>query len=309
MSDIVIQSGRSAVELAFFVILPVMIVMLTIMRLAEAKGILDWMVRRLEPVLRPFGLPGTGLLALFQNVLVSAFAPLATLSVMDRSDIPRRQLAATLALVMGSAQANAVFPLAALGMAGLETVLISIVSGLIGAALTYHLFARHLPKRDPIAEPEIQHATADDAKGILAVISRAGGEAFRITVSALPMLVLSLTAVNGLRALGVMGMVEEALSPAFDAVGLPSLTALLAITKYLAGGSAMMAVAADAVNSGQLTLMDLDRVAGLLIHPLDVAGVAILMSAGPRVGQVIRPAILGALAAVVLRTVMHLLLF
>jgi hypothetical protein len=40
--DIILKAGRSAVELALFVLLPVMVVMLSLMRLLEARGALDW---------------------------------------------------------------------------------------------------------------------------------------------------------------------------------------------------------------------------------------------------------------------------
>jgi spore maturation protein SpmA len=47
--DVILRAGRSAVELSFFVLLPVMIVMLSLMRLLEARGVLDWVVARLTP--------------------------------------------------------------------------------------------------------------------------------------------------------------------------------------------------------------------------------------------------------------------
>jgi hypothetical protein len=36
--DVILRAGRSAVELSFFILLPVMIVMLSLMRLLEARG-------------------------------------------------------------------------------------------------------------------------------------------------------------------------------------------------------------------------------------------------------------------------------
>ncbi|MGB0682031.1 MAG: nucleoside recognition domain-containing protein [Magnetovibrionaceae bacterium] len=309
LADIIISSGRSAVELALFVILPVMIVMLSIMRLAEAFGLLDRLINLLAPLTRPLGLPGVGLLALIQNILVSAFAPLATLAMMDKSDLPRRQIAATLALVLGTAQANAVFPLSALGLNGLATIGISVVAGFIGAAATYYLFARHLPVREVASEPAPNHAQAEDAKTVLAVINKAGAEAFRIAVGALPMLVLSLVLVNVLRTSGGLGALESLLAPLFSAIDLPAASALLVVTKFIAGGSAMMAVAVEFVNTDLMLIGDVNRLAGFLIHPLDIAGVAILLSAGPRVAEVARPAMAGAVVAILIRTAAHGVLF
>ncbi|HAF55831.1 MAG TPA: nucleoside recognition family protein, partial [Thauera sp.] len=58
LTQIILQAGRSAVELSLFVLLPIMVVMLSLMRLLEARGVLDWAVARLAPLLRPAGLTG-----------------------------------------------------------------------------------------------------------------------------------------------------------------------------------------------------------------------------------------------------------
>ena len=49
--------------------------------------------------------------------------------------------------------------------------------------------------------------------------------------------------------------------------------------------------------------------AGLVINPLDLVGVAVLISAGPRVASVARPAILGAIIGILVRTVLHFVIF
>ena len=53
LTQIILQAGRSAVELSLFVLLPIMVVMLSLMRLLEARGVLDWVVARLAPLLKP----------------------------------------------------------------------------------------------------------------------------------------------------------------------------------------------------------------------------------------------------------------
>ncbi len=45
IAGLILKSGRSGVELALFVLLPVMIVMLTTMRLLEGWGVLDRIVK------------------------------------------------------------------------------------------------------------------------------------------------------------------------------------------------------------------------------------------------------------------------
>lgn len=308
-ADLILRSGRAAVELALFVLLPVMVVMLSLMRLLEARGVLDRLVAWSAPLLRPFGLPGLGVFALLQILLVSFAAPLATLAMMDKSGASRRHIAATLALVFGCAQANVVFPMSAMGLNGLFTLLVSAIAGILGAAATYHLFGRGLPDRDEGVEPRPGHRNATDAKGVLNVINHAGGEAFGIAVGALPMLILALLLVNVLGAIGLVEVLEQATAPLFLWLDLPPATLMAVVTKYIAGGTAMMGVAADYLNQGLLDTRDLNRLAGLLINPFDVAGVAILISAGPRVASVLRPAVYGALVAIGLRTAAHLIWF
>ena len=81
--DVILRAGRSAVELSFFILLPVMIVMISLMRLLEARGVLDWVVARLAPLLRPAGLTGLGVFAALQINLVTANAAITKLSQLN----------------------------------------------------------------------------------------------------------------------------------------------------------------------------------------------------------------------------------
>ncbi|MCD8532199.1 MAG: hypothetical protein LRY66_12810, partial [Saccharospirillaceae bacterium] len=101
----ILSSGRSAVELALFILLPIMIVMLSIMRWLEARGLLHRIVNAVSPLLRPFGLTGLGVFALIQVSMVSFAAPIATLAIMARNGSSPRHIAATLAMVLALAQA------------------------------------------------------------------------------------------------------------------------------------------------------------------------------------------------------------
>jgi spore maturation protein SpmB len=308
-AELILVSGRAAVELALFILLPIMIVMLTLMRLLEAKGVLDRVVDRVSPWMHPLGVPGLGVFALLQVLLVSFAAPVATLTMMDKGGLSRRHIAATLALVFGAAQANVVFPMSAMGLNGLATLLISAAAALAGAAATYHWFSRDLPEEPEPPEPRPDHPEADDTKGVLNVINRAGSEAFGIAVGAVPMLVLSLLLVNILRATGAVGILETLTAPLFSWLDLPGSVTLPIITKAIAGGTAMMGVSADLLQQGMMSSGDINRVAGMLIHPFDIAGIAVLISAGPRVASVLRPAIYGALIAIGIRTLLHLLIW
>jgi hypothetical protein len=78
---------------------------------------------------------------------------------------------------------------------------ISVAGGFVAAAATYYLFGRELCEQEAHVDESLRHSVAEDAKGILDVINRAGVEAFKIAVSAIPMLVLSLVALSIVKAL------------------------------------------------------------------------------------------------------------
>jgi hypothetical protein len=98
--SVIMQAGRTGIELALYVLLPIMVVMLALMKLLEARGVLAWVANALAPVLRIFGLPGLGIFAMVKLLLVSFSAPVATLALMDRNGTSLRHIAATLAMVL-----------------------------------------------------------------------------------------------------------------------------------------------------------------------------------------------------------------
>jgi spore maturation protein SpmB len=303
--DIILKAGRSAVELSLFVLLPVMVVMLTFMRLLEARGKLDWLVERLTPVLKPFGLGGLGVFAALQINFVSFAAPIATLSMMEQRGASDRHIAATLAMVFAMSQANAAFPMMTMGLHFGTTLAFSLIGGLAAASATYYLFGRHLCAAEGVVNETLPHHTADSAKGVLDVINRAGAEAFKIAVGAIPMLVLSLVMVTALKRAGVIDLLTQLLTPLLAVMSIDPVLILPALTKYLAGGTSMMGVMDELRRSGQVSVELLNASAGFLISPFDLPGVAVLISAGKRVGAVWKPAALGACIGIALRTAGH----
>jgi spore maturation protein SpmB len=305
--DIILKAGRSAVDLSLFVLLPVMVVMLSLMRLLEARGALDWMVARLAPLLHPFGLTGLGVFAALQINFVSFAAPLATLTMMEQRGTSDRHLAATLAMVFAMAQANAVLPMLTMGLDYGTTLAFSLLGGLTAAAATYYLFGRRLSAAEATLDETLRHPVVEDAKGVLDVINRAGAEAFKIAVGAIPMLVLSLVAVMALKHFGAIDLITRALTPLLALAGIEPVLILPSLTKYLAGGTAMMGVVDEMRRSGQMSVELLNASAGFLISPFDLVGVAVLISAGRRVAAVWRPAALGSCVGIALRTIGHVL--
>ncbi len=106
-----------------------------LLRLLEASGILDRVIRLVSPAAKPFGLTGIALLAMMQISFVSFVAPLTTLALMEDRGASDRHLAAVLAM----ASANALFPLAALGLNAGDTLLLSALGGIAAASVTYWL--------------------------------------------------------------------------------------------------------------------------------------------------------------------------
>jgi spore maturation protein SpmB len=308
LMEVLLPAGRSAIELALFVLLPVMVAMLSLMRLLEARGVLDMLVALLSPLLRPFGLTGLGVFAALQINLVSFAAPIATMAMMEQRGVSDRHLAATLAMVLAMAQANVVFPMVAMGLDFLPVLLLSLAGGLCAAATTYHVFGRRLSAAEHGVDEHLQHPAADSAKGVLDVLNRAGAEALRITLNAIPLLVLSLVAVAGLRAVGAVDALVRLMSPLLRGVSVEPSLVLPSFTKYVAGGTAMMGLVGEMLTRGQLTRQVVNASAGFLIHPMDLPGVAVLMTAGARVAATWRPAVAGACIGILLRTVCHALL-
>ena len=305
--DIILKAGRSAVELSLFVLLPVMVVMLSLMRLLEARGVLDWLVVKLAPALKPVGLTGLGVFAALQINFVSFAAPMATLTMMEQRGASDRHIAATLAMVFAMAQANAAFPMMTMGLHFGTTLIYSLLGGLVAAAATYYLFGRTLSAEEAKLDETLHHPVAEDAKGVLDVINRAGAEAFKIAVGAIPMLVLSLVVVTALRTSGAIDGLTRLLAPLLTAASIDSALILPTLTKYLGGGTAMMGVMDEMRRAGQVSVELLNASAGFLISPFDVPGVAVLISAGRRVAAVWKPAALGACVGIAVRTVGHIL--
>lgn len=297
--DIVLSAGGSAVQVALYTLLPIMVVMMITMRFLESWGVIDKLVAWLEPVTRPFGLTGLGVLAVIQLTFVSFVAPLPTLALMEDRGASDRHLAAALAAVLAMAPANSTFPLTAMGLQAGFVLMGSCVGGLVAAASTYWLFGRRRSTAIH-ARTRVEQAVAHDASA-LKIINVSGGEAIRIVMNIIPMLLLSLVVVMGLQQMGAIAFATRMLGPVLSAVGIDTAYILPTLTKYLAGTTALVGVVADLQKHGHFDALQLNHSAGFLLHPLDLPGVAILVSAGPRVAKALAPALAGASAGIAVR--------
>lgn len=306
---IVLLSGKTALELAFQVLLPVLVIMMAIMKVVEARGLLALAARVLKPLMKVFGIPGAGIFAILQMLFVSFAAPLATLIIMEKDGTSRRHIAATLAMILTLSQANVVFPMVAAGLNLGVIMMTSLAGGLVAAALTYYLFARSAEDEDLSDGGVMAVSDKERNSTTLSLLISGGQEAVQVILGTIPMLILAIFLVNILKTTGAIALLEMVLTPLFHLIGFPVVAVLPLATKYLAGGTAMMGVALSLLKEGEITVLELNRMAGFITNPCDLVGVAVLISAGSRCASVVRPAIAGAAVGIIVRGVLHLLIF
>ena len=306
--EIIMASGRSAVDIALYTLIPIMVVMMVIMKYLESVKILAKVINVTAPLLKPFGLSGLSLFALIQLNFVSFAAPVATLAMMDKKGVSDRHLAATLAMLYAMGQANVLYPLTPHGLSWGITTVISILGGLVAGAVTWYGFARNLSHKEVISVEDAE-VHSPQKQGLLTIINTAGADSIRLALGAVPMLLLSLTVVGILKSAGFITYLEQILSPVLHAVHIPTVLIMPALVKCLAGGTAYLGVVTELLQSGKLDAQTLNASAGWFIQTLDLPGLGIMLGAGFRVARVARFAILGALVGIAARTVLHIVIF
>jgi len=300
--DVITRAGHSALDVALYTLLPIMVVMTIALRLLEVYGVLDRLVVWLTPIVRPFGLTGLGALAVLQSSLISFIAPLPTLRMMEKQGISKRHLAAALAAVFATAPANATYPLGAFGLGLGSTILFSVVGAIVAASATFWLFGRRLDSHTlavEIADPGI----SSGRQSLMSIINMSGGQAVQSIIGIIPMLLVSLAVVFGLQQAGVVAWLVEVLAAPLGRIGIDTAYILPVITKYLAGNTAMVALFHDMAKQSALDPTLVQKGSGFLINPLDLPGVGIFLSAGPRIASVLLPALAGGIIGIALRTV------
>lgn len=302
----VLQAGKSAVDLALYTLLPVLVIMMALMKLLEARGVVGGVSKLLAPVCNRFGIPGVGVFAALQLLFVGFAAPIASLRLMENNGTSRRGIAATLAMVFAMAQANVVFPMAAIGLNVGVILLFSVVGGLVAASSTYYVFTRALDGDLVSTNLQIKRDTQTSTVGLLVV---GGQEAIDIVLKSLPIILIAIFVVNLIEFFGAITLVEGLVAPLFSVLDLSSTSVLPIVTKFLAGGTAMLGVSMQLIQEGVLTIGEVNRLAGLIINPLDIVGVAVLASSGEKTASIVRPALVGAFCGVSVRAILHMIYF
>ena len=230
--SVILESGKSGIDMALYILLPIMVIMLSLMKLLDAKGVLAWISNGLAPLSRLFGIPGIGLFAMIKLLFVSFAGPMASITLMDQTGTSRRYIAATLAMVFCMSQANATFPLAAMGLDLATVIITSIIGGLVASATTYYLIARNLPDEAEV-ELQVKCDKAEEKKSVIQILTEGGQDGVKIVMGMLPMLILAIFLVNVLRQTGAIEWLSLVLAPVLALIGLPESTVLPIVTKFI----------------------------------------------------------------------------
>ncbi len=308
--ELIIVSGETAVDLALYLLLPVLVVLMALMRVLEDKGLLALIAKKLSPLLAFFGLPGLGVFAMVQILFVNFAAPISTFKIMEQDrKITNRKIAATLAAVLVMSQANAAVPLAVVGLNIPVTLLTSILGGLLAGFLAYKIHGEDDEDNSTQMSKNIEVKKDKENLKLIPLLFKGGAEGLEIVKKSIPPLVLAIFFVNILREAGAIDVLETLMAPALTRIGIPGAAVLPIATKYLAGGTAMLGILLDLMQEGAMTVAELNRVVGFTLNPFDPVGLALLISAGPRIKEVVRPAMLAAVIGVIFRGILHLLIF
>lgn len=308
--ELIMRSGETAVNLALYLLLPVMVVMMALMRVLENKGVLAATAIKLSPILILFGLPGLGVFAMIQILFISFAAPISTLKIMENDKtISDKKIAATLGAVFVMSQGNAIFPLAVVGLNLPIIILTSILGALLAGYLAYKFHGGDIDNEKKNDVMSLRGGAQEENTKLIPLLFKGGEEGLEIAKKAIAPLVLSILIVNILREVGAIDFLETLLAPLLTRVGIPGVAVLPIATKYLAGGTSMMAITLDLVTEGSMTAAELNKIAGFTINPFDPVGIALLVSAGTRVASVTKPAMKAAIIGILFRGIIHLIIF
>lgn len=305
--NLILTSGESVVNIMLYNFLPVMVIMSGLMTLLDYLGVIKLLQVVLTPIFKKVGIPGLGIIAAIQISFISFAAPLPTFGIMEKDNsISYRSLSATLALIFTLAQANVTYLMTTYGLEIGVIIAGSILGGLSAATLTWNIFGRKLSSAEN--KPGIQEvSTKEKHTSALDAITSGGKIGMVMVAKAFPMLLIALVVVNILRDIRFIDLLNKLLSPLIGDNGSPII--LAGITKYVAGGTAMLGVTINLIENNLISIIQLNKIAGFLINPMDIAGVAVYASVGSRFQKIIGVSILGGFCGIIIRGIFNLFWF
>ncbi|WP_172327155.1 nucleoside recognition family protein [Mangrovicoccus sp. HB161399] len=295
----VLTAGENALYTALYIFMPLMVVLMVLLRFLEGWGFLAWLERVLARPMRAFGLGGLGTLAILQAQFVSAVAPVPVLAMMQARGHSDRRLAATYAACMASMPANASFPLVRLGLEIGPALAVSTLGALAAGASVHFLFGRGLS--DERGEDTFGGEDVKVDRSVIGTINRGGSEALRIIAGMVPMLIITLFAVEILVLTGGVDLLQRLLAAPLTALGLDQALLLPLITKMIAGNTAVVGMLMAPGTATAIPADELNATVGLLFQSLDLAGLAIFLAALPFLAKVWKQAVFGAAFGIAVR--------
>ncbi|ARM11687.1 MULTISPECIES: hypothetical protein [Rhizobium] len=297
----ILDAGRSAVDIAIFTFLPLMIVTFSLMRYLESVSALRSVAGKVNPLFRPFGLDGFGVLAIIQLSLVSSAAPVAALTLMAHKRTSEKFMAAAFAAVLAAAPANASFPLASLGVDPGSIIMNGICGALAASTLAGWIVGRRsLPGKICPCDRADDHDVV--RRDLLAAINRGGADAIGVIAAILPVLVISLALVRLTQSTGALSAFTSVAQPLLQLLGASQQDVLFFLTKCLAGSSATVTLLLDAHKELSLPPEKIIHGSAFLLNPLDLPGLSILIASVPALRSVAGVAVFSALAGILVRT-------
>ncbi|NNH59660.1 hypothetical protein HLI01_23255 [Rhizobium laguerreae] len=297
----ILDAGRSAVDIAIFTFLPLMIVTFSLMRYLEGMSALRWIAGKANPLFGLFGLDGFGALAIIQLSLVSSATPVSALSLMAHKGTSERCRAAAFAAVLAAAPANASFPLASLGVDPGLIIVNGICGALVASTLAFWLVGRRSQTGQICSCYKADEAVAARLD-LLTAINRGGADAVRVISAILPVLVISLLMVRLIQSTGALSAFTSVALPLLQLLGASQQDVLFFLTKCLAGSSAAVTLLLDVHQKLSLQPEKIIRGSAFLLNPLDLPGLSILIASVPALRSVAGVAIVSALAGILVRT-------
>ena len=108
---------------------------------------------------------------------------------------------------------------------------------------------------------------------------------------------------------GLIEWLHHILMPVLGLLHIPDIFVLPALVKCVAGGTAYFGVISDLAQQGTVTANQINASAGLLIQTFDLPGIGIFLGISSRFVRLFRYVIPAVLVGILLRTVLHIILF
>ena len=104
-------------------------------------------------------------------------------------------------------------------------------------------------------------------------------------------------------------LLQQLLKPLLSWLHIPQNFVLPALVKCVAGGTAYFGVISELIQQGKVTVDQVNASAGLLIQTFDLPGIGIFLGISSRFVRLFRFVAPAAIVGILLRTVLHLILF